>query len=61
MYRYFVLYDPRNRLFARRGRSFATTCSLNDAKHFTSQWSAENWKRCHSMFLGMIIKRIECY
>lgn len=58
---YYVLYDPSTRLFARRGRSFATTSSLNDAKHFTSRWSAEQWQKCHQMFLGMIVKRMERY
>lgn len=61
MYRYYILFDPSTRLFARRGRSFATTCSLNDAKHFTSQWSAEQWQKAHTVFQSMIIKRIECW
>ena len=58
---YYILFDPSTRLFARRGRSFATTWSLNDAKHFSSKWSAEQWQKGHDMFLSMIVKRIERY
>lgn len=43
------------------GHRIAMTMSMNKAKHFTSKWSAENWKKKSDMFDGCIIKRIEGY
>lgn len=31
------------RMFASRGKYPRLTSSLNDIKHFSSRWSAENW------------------
>lgn len=61
MYSYYLLYDPTFRQFAMCGHRVAMTMSMNKAKHFTSKWSAENWKKKSNMFDGCIIKRIESY
>lgn len=42
---FFVLYDPFWRLFIAAGRSVRTTTSINYAKHFTSEWSANNFRK----------------
>lgn len=48
MVTYFVLYDDFLRCFVATGNRFHSTYSLNNAKHFTSEWSAAKFlKRCN--------------
>lgn len=55
---FYVLYDPSLRMFAKVGRYGGMSFSINIAKHFTSQWSAENYKKRSSLYDGCIIKKI---
>lgn len=41
---FYVLYDAFTRSFVRAGRAGGYTTSLNAAKHFTSEWSAKNFR-----------------
>ena len=41
---FYVLYDTFSRLFVKAGREGGYTSSLNYAKHFTSEWSARNFR-----------------
>ena len=41
---FYVLYEPVTRSFVRAGRAGGFTTSLNAAKHFTSEWSAINFR-----------------
>lgn len=59
MVTYFVIYNPATREFAKSGRFPAITYSINQAKHFTSEWSAKNYLSAHDLFIGSNIKRIE--
>lgn len=58
---FYVLYDEFTRSFVRAGRQGGYTYSLNAAKHFTSVWSAWNFRESASRaeFLHMFkIKKI---
>lgn len=55
---YYVLYDPNGRVFAAAGRGAGVSVSINYAKHFTSIWSAENWKRNHPALQEFTVKKI---
>lgn len=55
---FYVLFDPSLRMFAKSGRNGGMSCSMNIAKHFTSVWSAENYKKRSSLYEGCIIKKI---
>lgn len=60
----FVIFDPFSRSFIRQGRGLFWTNSLNNAKHFTSEWSAHNFIDANNIrgnFGDVIIKRIERY
>lgn len=61
MVTYYVLYDTDLKMFARAGRSLCLTTLMNDAKHFTSQWCAENYKKKSPLFAECIIKKIQRY
>lgn len=58
---YYVLYDPNGRVFAAAGRGAGVSISMNYAKHFTSIWSAVNWKRKHPDLQVFIVKKISRY
>ena len=58
---FYVLYDAFTRSFVAAGRDCRLTPSLNYAKHFTSLWSAENFKkdvRRSDTLQSFIIKKI---
>lgn len=58
---YYVLYNPAARVFAQAGRYGGFTISLNYAKHFTSEWSANNWKNGRPDLEPFIVKKIQRY
>lgn len=55
---FYVLYDEFTRTFVRAGWAGGHTLSLNDAKHFTSKWSAENFRAKGYLLSHMIVKKI---
>ena len=55
---FYVLFDPSLRMFAKSGHNGGLSCSMNIAKHFTSVWSAENYKKRSSLYGDCIIKKI---
>lgn len=55
---FYVLYDAFTRSFVRAGRNGGYTTSLNAAKHFTSEWSAEHFRVNNCLLSNMIIKKI---
>lgn len=55
---FYVLFDPSLRMFAKAGRNGGMSYSMNIAKHFTSVWSAENYKKRSSLYEGCIVKKI---
>lgn len=58
---FYVLYDAFSRSFVKAGRDGGYTSSLNYAKHFTSEWSARNFRddvRRHEFLHMFIIKKI---
>lgn len=58
---FYVLYDAFSRSFVAAGRDFGFTPSLNYAKHFTTLWSAENFKKAvhrADTLQNFIIKKI---
>lgn len=58
---FYVLYDAFSRSFVKAGHDGGYTSSLNYAKHFTSLWSAENFKkdaRRADTLQNFIIKKI---
>ena len=55
---FYVLYDAFTRSFVRAGRSGGYTTSLNAAKHFTSEWSAERYRVNNCLLSKMNIKKI---
>ena len=62
MYTFYVIYDVFTMSFVRAGRGLYWTHSMNNAKHFTSRWSAEsfiqhNWTDELSECLVKEIKR----
>lgn len=63
MVTYFVIYDTFTRSFARAGRAIGWTLAINNAKHFTSKWSAENYMQnyCADSLSSCKICRIERY
>lgn len=58
MVTFFVLYDEFSRSFVRAGKVFGYTYSLNAAKHFTSEWSADHYRINNCLLAKMIIKKI---
>lgn len=62
MVTYFVLYDTITRMFVRQGNRAGWCTSMNNAKHFTSQWNAENYlRRCVDEHAGIVVKKIVRY
>lgn len=61
MVTYYVLYEPLSGTFVRSGRYDFRTYSLNQAKHFTSEWNAKN----HAARIAdgdlLIVKKIQRY
>lgn len=55
---FFVLYDPSTRSFVRSGTGNFRTYSLNYAKHFTSEWSANNCRAKYDEMECLIVKKI---
>lgn len=55
---FYILFDPSLRMFAKSGHNGGLSCSMNIAKHFTSVWSAENYKKRSSLYEGCIVKKI---
>lgn len=55
---YYVLFDPSLRMFAKSGCNGGMSCSMNIAKHFTSLYSAEMYKKRSSLYGDCIIKKI---
>lgn len=47
---FYLLYNPISKEYAKSGRLASVTYSLNLAKHFTSAWSAQNYRASHRMF-----------
>lgn len=61
MVTYYVLYDARANMFARAGKGKGWTYTLNLAKHFTSSWSAGNYRKTLPDSEGVMIKKIQRY
>lgn len=55
---FFVLYDEFSRTFVRAGRGNFRTYSLNSAKHFTSEWSANNFRAKSDEMECLTVKKI---
>ena len=55
---FFVLYDEFSRTFVRAGRGDFRTYSLNSAKHFTSEWSANNYHAKSDEMQSLTVKKI---
>lgn len=55
---FYVLFDPHQRMFAESGYYGGMCYSMNFAKLFTSQWSAENYKKRSSLYECCIVKKI---
>lgn len=55
---FYVLYDEFDRTFVRAGRGDFRTYSLNAAKHFTSEWSANRFKSSGNNLECMTVKKI---
>lgn len=55
---FFVLYDEFSRTFVRAGRGDFRTYSLNAAKHFTSEWSANNFRAKSDEMQSLTVKKI---
>lgn len=61
MVTYYVVYDAAANMFAKAGKGHGWTYSLNFAKHFTSQWNAENYLKRLQDSEGVMIKKIQRY
>ena len=63
MVTYYVLFDPFSRLFVRAGHRGGYTSNISAAKHFTSEWSAQNFlKNADGDTLSAFtVKKIERY
>ena len=55
---FYVIFDPIGRAFVRKGSGYTFTHSLNFAKHFTSEWSANNFRANMQDADGLILKKI---
>lgn len=58
MVTFYVLYDEFTRTFVRAGKGDFRTYSLNYAKHFTSEWSANRFKSNGRDFDCLTVKKI---
>lgn len=60
MVTYYVLYDTCSRMFVRSGNRTGWCSSMNYAKHFTSEWNANNYLRRNiDDPEGIVIKKIQ--
>lgn len=57
----YVLYDPSGRVFVAAGTWLHYTYSLNNAKHFASEWAAAKFKERHNELECYIIRKIVRY
>lgn len=55
---FYVLYDGFSRMFVRAGKRDGWTYSLNNAKHFTSVWSANNYLHKFDELCTLEVKKI---
>lgn len=55
---FYVLYDEFSRTFVRAGRGNGRTFNLNAAKHFTSEWSADNYRKKSDELECLTVKKI---
>lgn len=55
---FYVLYDEFSRTFVRAGKGDFRTYSLNNAKHFTSEWSANNFRTRSNEMECLTVKKI---
>lgn len=59
---YYLIYDPRTRLFVASGNKFRLTYSMSAAKHLTSEWSArkvlDKWA---DELEGCVIRKIQTF
>lgn len=58
---FYVLFDTFTHMFVRAGKGRAMTMSLNAAKHFTSEWSANKFKANSDEFSNITVKKIQRY
>ena len=56
---FYVLYDEQSRFFVRQGNGRCLTYTLNNAKHFTSEWSATNFRNKMSDPTPWVIKKVQ--
>lgn len=61
MITYYVILCPFDGTFVAAGRGARQTYNLNAAKHFTSQWSAEQWLKKFPDQEVYRIKKIQRY
>ena len=61
MITFFVLYDEFSRQFIAAGKGCCWTFSINAAKHFTSEWSANNFKTNNHNLECLTVKKIQRY
>lgn len=57
----FVLFDPSYRVFVAAGKGLRSTYSLNNAKHFTSEWSAQQFQKKNPDLECYLIRKIVRY
>lgn len=64
MVTFYVLYDAFTRMFVRAGSrglgGYGWTFNLSEAKHFTSEWSANRYISCKELS-SLVVKKIERY
>ena len=61
MVTYYVIFRQSDRLFIRAGKGVCLTYSINNAKHFTSKWNADNFLKNVPDGETFTIQRIERY
>lgn len=58
MITFYVLYDAFSRQFVASGKGCRMTYNLNAAKHFTSEWSANNFRSSNNNLECLTVKKI---
>ena len=58
---YYVLFRPYDNMFLRAGRYVSFTYSMNNAKHFTSEWSANKCRERLNDPELYVLKKIQRY
>ena len=58
MITFYTLFNPIASVFARAGKTDAVCVSTFFAKKFTSEWSANNWRRKHPMFADFQLRKL---